>query len=317
MADKIQIRVTDEGLEIQLLEDSLGVFFESGNAVPSMRGRQILALLGHELSGLPNPVLVAGYTDSRAVPPRRRLLELGAFRGPREHDAAHPHASTACRTGGSPRSAASRDHELKDAEHPFAAGNRRVDDHDDVHARRFPWAPRRPIRSPRPPIRGGLGERPGHPPARGSRREVDPDVSRDARGRAARAAGGGARAATRRCGWLARSGRTSWCSRTTCSGMNVFSFCQTLRQDPAFESTMLVLEIETRRERHALRGAHVRRGRVPDAAGRARRDPDEGADDAPPAQGLRGSAAPTRPSSSNCTRACVPASTSCCSSWHA
>ena len=33
VADKIQIRVTDEGLEIQLLEDSLGVFFESGNAV--------------------------------------------------------------------------------------------------------------------------------------------------------------------------------------------------------------------------------------------------------------------------------------------
>jgi len=29
-------------------------------------GRQILALLGRELSGLPNPVLIAGYTDSRA-----------------------------------------------------------------------------------------------------------------------------------------------------------------------------------------------------------------------------------------------------------
>jgi chemotaxis protein MotB len=65
VADKIEIQVTDEGLEIQLLEDSLGVFFESGNAVPSLRGRQILALLGHELSGLPNPVMVAGYTDSR------------------------------------------------------------------------------------------------------------------------------------------------------------------------------------------------------------------------------------------------------------
>jgi chemotaxis protein MotB len=63
--DKIEIKVTDEGLEIQLLEDSLGVFFESGNALPSLRGREILALLGHELSGLPNPVMIAGYTDSR------------------------------------------------------------------------------------------------------------------------------------------------------------------------------------------------------------------------------------------------------------
>ena len=32
--DKVEIRVTDEGLEIQLLEDSLGVFFESGPRKP-------------------------------------------------------------------------------------------------------------------------------------------------------------------------------------------------------------------------------------------------------------------------------------------
>jgi chemotaxis protein MotB len=63
--DKVEIKVTREGLEIQLLEDSLGVFFELGSAVPSLRGREILALLGHELSGLPNPILIGGYTDAR------------------------------------------------------------------------------------------------------------------------------------------------------------------------------------------------------------------------------------------------------------
>jgi chemotaxis protein MotB len=65
VADKIEIRMTAEGLEIQLLEDSLGVFFEVGGSAPSLRGRQILALLGQELGKLPNPVLVSGYTDSR------------------------------------------------------------------------------------------------------------------------------------------------------------------------------------------------------------------------------------------------------------
>jgi len=65
VADKIEIRMTAEGLEIQLLEDSLGVFFEVGGAAPSMRGRQILALLGQELGKLPNPVLVSGFTDAR------------------------------------------------------------------------------------------------------------------------------------------------------------------------------------------------------------------------------------------------------------
>jgi chemotaxis protein MotB len=125
VADKIQISVTDEGLEIQLLEDSLGVFFESGNAVPSMRGRQILALLGHELSGMPNPVLVAGYTDSRPyhradgysnwelsadrANTTRRILTINGVQDER---------FSQIRGFG--------DRDLKDPEHPFAAGNRRV-----------------------------------------------------------------------------------------------------------------------------------------------------------------------------------------------
>src|SRR5690242_5217284 len=45
--DKIEIRMSDEGLEVSLLEDSVGVFFELGSAAPSLKGRQILALLGH------------------------------------------------------------------------------------------------------------------------------------------------------------------------------------------------------------------------------------------------------------------------------
>ncbi len=125
VADKIQIRVTDEGLEIQLLEDSLGVFFESGNALPSMRGRQILALLGHELSGLPNPVLIAGYTDSRGyhradgysnwelsadrANTTRRILNINGV-----HDERFSQIRGFA------------DNDLKDPGHPFAADNRRV-----------------------------------------------------------------------------------------------------------------------------------------------------------------------------------------------
>lgn len=63
--DKVELRVTDDGLEIQLLEDSLGVFFESGSPMPSVKGREILAVLGRELGKLPNPISVAGYTDAR------------------------------------------------------------------------------------------------------------------------------------------------------------------------------------------------------------------------------------------------------------
>ncbi|MCC6649864.1 MAG: OmpA family protein [Candidatus Eisenbacteria bacterium] len=63
--DKIEIKMTDEGLQIELLEDSTGVFFESGSASPSWRGRGVLAILGQELGQLPNPIVIAGYTDAR------------------------------------------------------------------------------------------------------------------------------------------------------------------------------------------------------------------------------------------------------------
>jgi len=123
--DKIEIRVTDEGLEIQLLEDSLGVFFESGNALPSLRGREILALLGHELSGLSNPVMIAGYTDAR---PYHRAdgysnWELSADR-----------ANTTRRILSVNGVADDRivqirgfaDRDLKDPDHPTSASNRRI-----------------------------------------------------------------------------------------------------------------------------------------------------------------------------------------------
>ena len=61
----LEVQVTSEGLYIQLLEDSTGVFFESGRSAPSVRGREILKLLGSELGALPFPVRVDGYTDAR------------------------------------------------------------------------------------------------------------------------------------------------------------------------------------------------------------------------------------------------------------
>ena len=123
--DKIEIRVTDEGLEIQLLEDSLGVFFESGNARPSARGETILALLGRELRALPNPVMIAGYTDARPYRSREHYSnwELSADRA---------NAARRILTGGGLparqivqiRGFADRD--LHQPSNPMAASNRRV-----------------------------------------------------------------------------------------------------------------------------------------------------------------------------------------------
>lgn len=70
IAQHVEIEVTEEGLRIQLLEDSTGVFFESGSATPKPDGRALLQFLGNKLGGLPNAVVIEGFTD--ATPYSRR-----------------------------------------------------------------------------------------------------------------------------------------------------------------------------------------------------------------------------------------------------
>jgi chemotaxis protein MotB len=65
IAEHVEITLTEEGLRIQLLEDSSGVFFESGNAAPKPVGAALLRFLGKTLGGLPNPVVVEGHTDAK------------------------------------------------------------------------------------------------------------------------------------------------------------------------------------------------------------------------------------------------------------
>ncbi len=65
IADHIEIDMTEEGLRIQLLEDSSGVFFQTGSATPKETGAMVLRLLGKELGSIPNAVVVEGHTDAR------------------------------------------------------------------------------------------------------------------------------------------------------------------------------------------------------------------------------------------------------------
>ncbi|MEP6571512.1 MAG: flagellar motor protein MotB [Gemmatimonadota bacterium] len=65
IADHVEIELTDEGLRIQLLEDSNGVFFESGSAAPRPAGAELLKVIGAQLGTLPNTVVIEGHTDAR------------------------------------------------------------------------------------------------------------------------------------------------------------------------------------------------------------------------------------------------------------
>ena len=62
---QIEMTVTSEGLRIELMEAEKGTFFASGVAEPSDDGRQILAMLAHELAKMPNTISIEGHTDSK------------------------------------------------------------------------------------------------------------------------------------------------------------------------------------------------------------------------------------------------------------
>jgi chemotaxis protein MotB len=62
---QIELKVTAEGLRIELLESANGTFFDSGSPKASQDGVEILTLLAKELSALPNKVAIEGHTDAK------------------------------------------------------------------------------------------------------------------------------------------------------------------------------------------------------------------------------------------------------------
>ncbi len=79
--DKIEIAVTKEGLRIELLENSAGVFFDVGSSRPKPDTVKLLKLVGKKIGELDNKVMVEGYTDARPyVNPDYTNWELSADR---------------------------------------------------------------------------------------------------------------------------------------------------------------------------------------------------------------------------------------------
>jgi len=61
----IEITVTPEGLQIELMEDPHGTFFELGSPEPTPALQGVLKVLAPEIGKLPNPLSIEGHTDSK------------------------------------------------------------------------------------------------------------------------------------------------------------------------------------------------------------------------------------------------------------
>ena len=67
IADSIDVKLTEEGLRIELMEKKSALFFATGSAQLKPRTVRLLQLIAHELRDLKNPIIVEGHTDSRPL----------------------------------------------------------------------------------------------------------------------------------------------------------------------------------------------------------------------------------------------------------
>ncbi len=125
VAKHVQVEMTADGLRISLIEDSAGVFFEVGSAVPKPKVAALFQLFGSELADLPFAVRVEGHTDAQpyAVAGRYGNWELST-------DRAHAARHLLGLGGLSPEQVREvrghADRELLDPAHPNHPSNRRV-----------------------------------------------------------------------------------------------------------------------------------------------------------------------------------------------
>lgn len=64
LKDQIELKVTPEGLRVELMETSKGTFFENGKAQPTPALRDLLKILAAETGKLPNSISIEGHTDA-------------------------------------------------------------------------------------------------------------------------------------------------------------------------------------------------------------------------------------------------------------
>lgn len=66
--DKVFIKLTDDGLQIQVMDKADNISFEVGKANLTKEAREILTEIAQALCELPNPIIIGGHTDARIFP---------------------------------------------------------------------------------------------------------------------------------------------------------------------------------------------------------------------------------------------------------
>jgi len=76
---KQEIKVTPEGLRIELLESATGTFFNIGSSEPNGNGKELLLLLAKQLGKLPNKISIEA-TPIQSPSQDISITAIGSFR---------------------------------------------------------------------------------------------------------------------------------------------------------------------------------------------------------------------------------------------
>jgi len=122
--NQIEITVTKEGLKIDLIEDSTGVFFDVGSAKLKPYAIKLLQMMGGDFKTLPNGVIIEGYTDAR--PYVTRNYSNWMLSVDRANAARKVLLKGGMRTGQLLQIRGYADRNLRKPNQPYDASNRRV-----------------------------------------------------------------------------------------------------------------------------------------------------------------------------------------------
>jgi chemotaxis protein MotB len=125
LRDHVKITVTAEGLRVELLEGEKGTFFESGSALPSREGQEVMQVMGEQLGKIPNLIMVEGHTDAKPFVSRSGYSnwELSSDRA---NAARRIMQQSGLGEGQIAQVRGFADQQLRDPQNPESAANRRV-----------------------------------------------------------------------------------------------------------------------------------------------------------------------------------------------
>jgi len=125
LQDQIQMTLGKEGLRVELLETANGTFFESGSALPTGNGNEMLVMLAQQLGKLQYRILIEGHSDAKPFSGRAQYSnwELSADRA---NAARRLMEASGLRPGQVVQVRGFADRHLRYPDSPLNPGNRRI-----------------------------------------------------------------------------------------------------------------------------------------------------------------------------------------------